>query len=239
MVKKRKQYFNLKRTLLLKKLVAFLLIITFAAACGEGIPHETDMRTMQLEFVDQTTQSKPLRMDIPFAYLRKPWRLIAKKKPQPFIITDGKKIEIKTIFPELTPHPKSFGVTGKFKQGLFISVRGNDRLEENYEEALERQRREYVLKSTNFFEFNRYELPCSKSRCIGDDRDYISSGPELEDHKIIGRCYKLDRNPGGACVFSTSFRGKSIGYLFRRTELARWREIDAHVRRLLESFIVE
>ena len=240
MVKKRKQYFNLKRTLLLKKLVAFLLIITFAAACGEGIPHETDMRTIQLEFVDQTTQSKPLRMDIPFAYLRQPWwRLIAKKKPQPFIITDGKQIEIKTIFPELTPHPQSFGVTGKYKQGLFISVIGADALDKYYQESLARYKKKYALISTNFFGFNRYELPCASSRCIGDDRDYISSGLELEDHKIIGRCYKPDRNPGGGCVFSTSFRGKSISYTFRRTELERWREIDAHVRRLLESFFVE
>ena len=95
MVKKRKQYFNLKRILLLKKLIAFLLIITFAAACGEGIPHETDMRTMQLEFVDQTTQSKPLRMDIPFAYLRKPWRLIAKKSHSHLSLQMEKKLKLK------------------------------------------------------------------------------------------------------------------------------------------------
>ena len=214
MVKKRKQYFNLKRTLLLKKLVAFLLIITFAAACGEGIPHETDMRTIQLEFVDQTTQSKPLRMDIPFAYLRKPWRLIAKKKPQPFIITDGKQIEIKTIFPELTPHPQSFGVTGKYKQGLFISVIGVDALDKYYQKSLAIFKKKYALTSTNFFGFNRYELACYRSRCIGDDRDYISSGPELEDHKIIGNCYKLDRSPGGDAFFRPPLGVKALVILF-------------------------
>ena len=113
-------------SLLLKKISAVLLIITFAAACGESIPHETDMRTIQLEFVDEKTQSKPLRMDIPFAYLPKFWRHIAKNKPQPHRIVPNSEVKLKAIFPELTPHPQKFYRTGKTKQGLYIRIMPGD-----------------------------------------------------------------------------------------------------------------
>ena len=58
-------------------------------------------------------------------------------------------------------------------------------------------------------------------------------------NKIIAKCNKLELNPGGGCAFGTEFRGKKISYIFRGTELSRWREIDAHVHRLLESFVVD
>ena len=230
------------RSLLLKKISAVLLISTFAAACGESIPHETDMPPIQFKFHHKNSQSKPLRMDIPFAYLRKPWKLIAKKKTQPISILRGKEIQIKTVFPELTPHPQSFGKTGKYKQGLFIFVYGNDSSdsEKSYERNLKLYKENYQLKSTEFFGFHQYETPCSESRCTGEDFDYLISRPESIGKKIIyGRCYKLERNSGGGCRFKTSYMGKGVRYVFRRSQLHKWREIDAHVRQLLDSFLVE
>ena len=150
MVKKRKQYLNLKRILLLKKLVAFLLIIAFAAACGESIPHETDMRTIQLEFYDEKTQSKPLRMDIPFAYLKKYWRHIAKNKPQPHRVKSASPVEIKTIFPELTPHPQKFYQTGKTKQGLYIDVWQRNLTSETFTRTLKSYKKNIVYRTLTF-----------------------------------------------------------------------------------------
>ena len=124
------------RSVLLKKISAVLLISTFAAACGESIPHETDMRTIQLEFVDEKTQSKPLRMDIPFAYLPKFWRHIAKNKPQPYRVVPNSEVKLKAIFPELTPHPQKFYRTGKTKQGLYIRINTSDATHKGFARTL-------------------------------------------------------------------------------------------------------
>ena len=112
--------------MILKKISAVLLINTFATACGESIPYETDMRTIQLEFVDEKTQSKPLRMDIPFAYLPKDWRHTAKHKPQPHKVVPNSEVKLKAIFPELAPHPQKFYRTGKTKQDLYVSIKQRD-----------------------------------------------------------------------------------------------------------------
>ena len=239
MVKKRKQYFNLKRTLLLKKLVAFLLIITFAAACGESIPHETDMRTIQLEFFDAKTQSKPLRMDIPFAYLPKDWRHTAKHKPQPYQVQPSNVVKLKAIFPELTPHPQKFYQTGKTKQGLYIRIMQGDFTDKVFTRTLASYKKKYRLRDTDFHGLHRYEIECFKQKCSGDQYYYLILESDSLNKKIFGKCNKPELKHGDGCAFSSEYRGKVFNYIFRRTELPKWREIDAHVHTLLDSFVVE
>ena len=227
------------RSVLLKKISAVLLINTFAAACGESIPHETDMRTIQLEFVDEKTQSKPLRMDIPFAYLPKFWRHIAKNKPQPHRIVPNSEVKLKAIFPELTPHPQKFYRTGKTKQGLYIRIKERDFTDKVFARTLASYKRKFRQTDTDFHGLHRYEVICFEQKCSEDQNFYLASGPDFVGNKIIAKCNKLELNPGGGCSFGTEFRGKKISYIFRGIELPRWREIDAHVHTLLDSFVVE
>ena len=85
-----------------------------------------------------------------------------KKKPQPIEIKRNRELEIKTIFPELTPHPESFGVTGKSKQGLYIHVYGIDYTLESFERTLKSYKKEYKLVSENYFGLHQYDVFCLK-----------------------------------------------------------------------------
>ena len=251
---KNKYHFKSRLAFFVERKSIFLLMFLMVSACGDKsnqeskaekkyIPHEQDMRLLQLEFYDNIKQSKPLRMNIPLAFFQKHWARSAIQKPQPVQITRGRVVRIKTIFPELTPHPQSFGKTGKFSQGLFIYMQSGDASadysDDWYEKGLGFYGKKYQFKSADFFGFHQYEIDCPESRCTGDDFDYLISGPEFVGTKTFGRCYKPEKNSGGGCSFFTSYNGKGLEYIFRRTQLPIWREIDAYVRQLLDSFLVK
>ena len=80
---------------------------------------------------------------------------------------------------------------------------------------------------------------CFEQKCSNDHKFFLISESGLVGKKIIGRCHKPELNPGGGCLFVSAYRGKRISYIFRTSELPRWREIDAHVHTLLDSFVVE
>ena len=93
--------------------------------------------------------------------------------------------------------------------------------------------------SKDFFDFHQYEVSCFKKKCIGDDLDYLISGPDFIGKKIIGQCLKPVKKAVGGCRFVSSFRGKWFRYVFSVNDLENWREIDAYARTLLNRFVVE
>jgi len=62
---------------------------------------------------------------------------------------------------------------------------------------------------------------------------------DYDKHWLTFSCSRLELNPSGGCTVKTQYRRKRLTYIFRRTQLYRWQEFDAAVRRLLDNFLIE
>jgi hypothetical protein len=69
------------------------------------------------------------------------------------------------------------------------------------------------------------------------EQDFFFTPPARREVDIYFICIPPEHGPGVGCTGHTAYRGRKLEYTIRRSELARWQEIDTAVRAMLDRFI--
>ncbi len=211
-----------------------------------------DMTPVEIELVDERS-GESLHFRIPKAYLTNKSNWVGGKHG---------RIKIETGLPELKPRPGNIWVRrddpdydrkiGFFRNGLFINLDGR-RPDPQYEKnVIKRYKHDYKIQPSLVHDLNYYKyIICSdierkqgkpvkaEMRCREHTDEYFITPPESSLPWVAMTCTKLEVNSGGGCIVSSRYRDRKLEYIFRTSQLHRWREFDTAARKLLDQFLIE
>jgi hypothetical protein len=191
-------------------------------------------------------------MEIPRAYIKD----IQGRHPDRF-----RFIELETGFPDFTPRPALPSTRAEqgtreydvWKQawatGLYIELyRGPASEPEAKLRWWDLKRRLYGDEFSTDFGLRAITWQTCGYRAQDVKREHYECGTRTEYYltkdsfggqKINFICTPIERNPIGGCEATAAFRDRYVKYIFRRTELERWREIHSGLTKFLESLVIE
>jgi hypothetical protein len=248
---------SLAATLIVVALALVMLFLWYGRRMSEAIlPGMNSARTTSMEPADlllrDPDDETELRLRIPKAYMTRAenWRGGA----QQFIW-------IETALPQLQPA----AAASSLNNGVYITLQ-NERADWAGDSARERWLKTYSvdrhsgsyvayeLVNQDEFGLTFYKsLACRPPepaganavaepqwQCHDSHREYYVSNEG--DPVVHISCHAENTSGAGlervGCQARTSFRGFTLSYVFRSTELSRWQEFDSAVRRLLGNFLV-
>jgi hypothetical protein len=194
----------------------------------------------------------PFVMEIPRAYIKD----IQGRRPDRF-----RFIELETGFPDFAPRPalpstraeqgtKEYEVWKQaWATGLYVELyRGPAAQPAAYLRWWDLNRRMYGDEFATDFGlraitkrvcgYRAQDVTQEHYRC--DTRvEYYLTKNSFGGQKIKFICTPIERNPIGGCEATAAFRDRYVKYIFRRTELERWREIHSGLTAFLESLVIE
>jgi len=167
-----------------------------------------------------------------------------------------------TRLPDLKPrggeqppprYPEDSGSSGSWGEGnnhLYVNLVSVRQGPQGPIKTYEHVRRQYRLVSRDVYGLQQYRRACTTTQTKPDGSlaQLEEECPALRSDQFIGSSTELDRwihldcvraedNPAGGCLARIAHRGWVVQFVFRRTELPRWREFDEAVRRLFDGFV--
>ena len=221
----------------------FLFVMVVLSACSKGEPEgaKNDPNApVSLTLTDEIS-GETITFKIPPDYL-------TYEKQKRGELVRG-RIWIETGLPDMKPRKAKTPFSGEvgskeyekslreFNNGIFIDIDSSILFHEFFLNVRKRYATEFVSKVSNYEDLVEFQdLFCVEQSCVSRGFEYFLTSDKYSGKAVRFRCITRLENSG--CSATTTYRGWSIEYTLRRSELHRWKVFDASVRDLLDTFYV-
>lgn len=216
-------------------------------------PKTSDMTPVSLQLVGQSKR-EPLKLQVPKAYL---------SNIQDWKGGEQSAVSIETGLPDLAPRRAVFRIGQQSSEeelasqmralnnGLRISLYGGVAAPGTKERIYLSSINEYVKLDKKLHGLEQFR----RQHCTENDDAGTQKSSSSRECRYVGkillftvndddetwirlRCGLVELWPVDGCTATTLYRGRLVNYIFRASELGRWREFDRAVRTLLDGFVV-